>query len=117
MKKTSQPTQTSASTIAPDVVTTGTNGCGSDRAAGIAAMQNEKVPRNIPSVHCVVRSLTKPIKMRGENCVDARVSVINRIANTIETTVMIEVAMLVRIACATCGSSRDGKRMAGIQSL
>src|SRR5665213_3408550 len=101
MKKISHPTQTSARTIAPDVVTTGTKRWGSDLAAGSAAMQNEKVPRNIPSVHCVVRSLTKLIRMRGENWVDARVSVISRIAKTIDTTVMIEVAMLLRITCAT----------------
>jgi len=30
--------------------------------------------------------------MRGENCIDASVSVISRIAKTIDTTVMIEVA-------------------------
>ena len=39
--------------------------------------------RKTPSVPCVVRSLTKLIRMRGENCVDASVSVISRIANTI----------------------------------
>jgi hypothetical protein len=55
--------------------------------------------------------------MRGENCVDARVRVISRIANTIDTTVMIEVAMLLRITCATPGSSCEGKRVLGIQAL
>ena len=55
----------------------------------------------MPSVHCVTRSCTKLKRMRGENCVDASVSVIRRMANTIDTTVMIEVAMLVRIALAT----------------
>jgi hypothetical protein len=64
-----------------------------------------------------VRSLTKLVRMRGENCVDASVSVISRIANTIDTTVMIEVAMLLRITCATPGSSCDGKRMSGINAL
>ena len=38
--------------------------------------------------------------MRGENCMEASVSVISNIAKTIETTVMIEVAMLARITCA-----------------
>jgi len=33
----------------------------------------------------------------GENCIEARVSVISRMANTIETTVIIEVAMLERM--------------------
>jgi hypothetical protein len=55
--------------------------------------------------------------MRGENCVDASVSVINKIANTIDTTVIIEVAMLPRITCATAGSSWEGKRVFGIQAL
>jgi hypothetical protein len=55
--------------------------------------------------------------MRGENCVDARVRVIRRIANTIDTTVIIEVATLLRIVCATPGSSREGKRVCGIQAL
>jgi hypothetical protein len=35
--------------------------------------------------------------MRGENCVEARVSVIRRIAKTLDTTVMIELAMPARI--------------------
>jgi hypothetical protein len=48
--------------------------------------------------------------MRGENCVDASVSVISRIAKTIDTTVMIEVATLLRITCATPASSCEGKR-------
>ena len=39
--------------------------------------------------------------MRGENCVEASVSVIRSIAKTIDTTVIVEVAMLVRIAWAT----------------
>src|SRR6516162_9694828 len=55
--------------------------------------------------------------MRGENCVDARVRVIRRIANTIDTTVIIEVATLLRIICATPGSSCEGKRVFGIQAL
>lgn len=65
----------------------------------------------------MVRSLTKLIRMRGENCVDASVSVIRRIANTIDTTVIIEVAMLLRMTCATPGSSCEGKRVLGIQAL
>ena len=65
----------------------------------------------------MVRSLTKLIRMRGENCVDASVSVISMIANTIDTTVMIEVAMLLRIICATPGSSREGKRTFGTHAL
>jgi len=55
--------------------------------------------------------------MRGENCVDARVRVIRRIANTIDTTVIIEVATLLRIIWATPGSSCEGKRVCGIQAL
>src|SRR6516164_1552687 len=55
--------------------------------------------------------------MRDENCVDARVRVIRRIANTIDTTVIIEVATLLRIICATPGSSCEGKRVCGIQAL
>jgi len=35
--------------------------------------------------------------MRGEICVEARVSVIRRIAKTIDTTVLIELAMPARI--------------------
>ena len=58
----------------------------------------------MPSVHCVVRSLTKLTRMRGENCVEAKVSVISRIAKTIDTTVMIEPAMTARMVCATWGS-------------
>ena len=44
-----------------------------------------------------MRSLTKLTMIRGENCMDANVSVISRIAKTIETTVMIEAAMPPRI--------------------
>ena len=40
----------------------------------------------------MVRSRTKLIRMRGENCVEASVSVIKGIANTMETTVIIDVA-------------------------
>ena len=59
------------------------------------------MPRNIPNVHWVTWSRTKLMRIRGENCVEASVSVIKKIAKTIETTVMVEVAMLVRMACAT----------------
>src|SRR5664280_1926705 len=55
--------------------------------------------------------------MRGENWVDASVSVISRIAKTIDTTVLIEVAMLLRMTCATPGSSCEGKSVLGIQAL
>ena len=51
--------------------------------------------------------------MRGENCVEASVSVIKSIAKTIDTTVIVEVAMLVRMACATCGSACDGNNSLG----
>ena len=78
-------------------------------------MQYEKVPRKTPNVHCVVRSLTKPTRMRGENWVEASVRVISRIANTIDTTVMIDVAMLLRMIWATPGSCCDGNRTVGIQ--
>src|SRR6516165_1568693 len=103
--------------MAPVTVTTGTKAWGCDRAAGSAAMQYEKVPRNTPSVHCVPRSRTKLTRMRGENCVEASVSVISRIAKTMETTVMMEVAMALRITCATCGSCRDGNSVAGTHAL
>ena len=58
-------------------------------------------------------SRMKLIKMRGENCVDASVNVIRRIAKTMETTVMVAVAMVVRMACATWGSAWDGNRVEG----
>src|SRR5208337_5345974 len=51
--------------------------------------------------------------MRGENWVEARVRVISRIAKTIETTVMVEVAIVVRMACATWGSDCEGKSACG----
>src|ERR1035437_5087059 len=117
MKKSSKPTQTSASAIAPRTVATGANGGGSERAAGSAAMQYEKVPRKIPSVHCVTRSLEKLTMMRGENCIDARVSVISRMANTIDTTVMMEAAMPARMTWATCGSACEGNRTVGTHAL
>src|SRR5580700_1502954 len=117
MKNSSKPTQTSASSIAPSTVATGANGWGSEWAAGTAAMQYEKVPRKMPSVHCVTRSLEKLTMMRGENCIDASVSVMSRMANTIETTVMMEAAMPARITWATCGSACDGNRTAGTQAL
>src|SRR5208283_2606971 len=71
----------------------------------------------MPSVHCVTRSRTKLTMMRGENCIDARVSVISRMAKTIDTTVMMEAAMPPRITCATCGSECEGKITAGTQAL
>src|ERR1035438_5742173 len=80
-------------------------------------MQYEKVPRKIPSVHCVTRSLEKLTMMRGENCIDARVSVISRMANTMDTTVIIEAAMPARMTWATCGSACEGNRTAGTHAL
>src|SRR5664279_3678108 len=115
MKNNSQPTHSSASSIAPATVTTGAKGVGMLRAAGNAATQYENVPRKIPSVHCVPRSRTKLIRMRGENCIDASVNVINSIAKTIDTTVMVDVAMTLRMAWATWGSSREGNKATGTQ--
>ncbi len=59
-----------------------------------------------PKVHatelrCYTRSRTKPVKIRGENCMEANVRVISSIANTIETTVIIEATMPPRMTCAT----------------
>ena len=62
--------------------------CRALRAAGSAAMQYENVPRKTPRVHCVTRSFEKLTMMRGENCIDAKVRVISRMAKTMETTVM-----------------------------
>src|ERR1035438_2788295 len=117
MKKSSKPTQTSASTMAPRTVATGAKGWGSERAVGSAAMQYEKVPRKIPSVHCVTRSLEKLTMMRGENCIDASVSVISRMANTMDTTVMMEAAIPARMTWATCGTACVGNRTEGTQAL
>ena len=39
MKYSSQPTHSSASSMAPQTVATGANGCGTERAAGSAARQ------------------------------------------------------------------------------
>jgi hypothetical protein len=93
MKKSSHATQASASSIAPRTVKTGAKGCGTERAAGSAATQYRKVPRKMPSVCWVTRSRAKLTMIRGENCIDASVSVINRMAKTIETTVIIEAAI------------------------
>src|ERR1035438_6128510 len=117
MKKSSRPTQTSASAIAPRTVATGAKGGGGGCAAGGAAIQYEKVPRKIPSVHWVTRSLEKLTMMRGENCIDARVSVISRMANTMDTTVMMEAAIPPRMTWATCGSACEGNRTVGTQAL
>ena len=86
-----------ANRIAPVTVAAGAKGCGSECAAGRPAIQYKKVPRKMPSVHCVTRSLAKLTMMRGENCIEASVSVISRIANTMETTVMMEAAMPARM--------------------
>ena len=74
------------------------------------------MPRNSPRVHCVVRSLTKLTRMRGENCIDARVSVIRRMANTIDTTVMMEAATPARMTWAICGSAWLGNSTDGTQA-
>ena len=68
-------------------------------------MQYENVPRKTPSVHCVTRSREKLTMIRGENCIDAKVSVISRMAKTMETTVIMEAAMPARMTWATCGSA------------
>ncbi len=60
---------------------------------------------------------TKLTRMRGENCIEARVNVIRRIAKTIETTVMIEPAIVLSITCAICGSAREGNSASGTQAL
>src|SRR5271166_2142230 len=97
MKKTSHTTHITASAMAHVTAATGAKGCGSERAAGNAAIQYVKVPRKMPSVHWVTRSFTKLNRIRGENCIDASVSVISRIANTIDTTVMIASAIVARM--------------------
>jgi len=71
----------------------------------------------MPSVHWVTRSFAKLTMMRGENCIEASVSVISRIAKTMETTVMIEAAIPPRMNCATCGSACEGKIARGTTSL
>ncbi|MCW3101122.1 MAG: hypothetical protein JWL77_6740 [Chthonomonadaceae bacterium] len=44
------------------------------------------------------------MRIRGEYCIEASVSVINKMAKTMETTVIIDVAMQLRTTCPTCGS-------------
>src|SRR6516225_2146344 len=117
MKKISPTAEARASSIAPVTVSTGAKANGAERAAGKAHRQYRKVPRKMPSVHWVTRSLTKLTRMRGENCIEASVKVISRMAKTIETTVMTDDAVVPSITCATCASDRDGNRMAGTQSL
>jgi len=51
----------------------------------------------MPRVHWVTRSRVKLTIIRGENCIEARVSVMSRIAKTIETTVIVDVAISLRI--------------------
>ena len=48
---------------------------------------------------------------------DASVSVISRMAKTIDTTVMIDAAIPARMICATCGSACEGKIALGAQSF
>ena len=62
------------------------------------------MPRKIPKRPLRAAVADKTDRMRGENCVEASVSVISRIANTIDTTVMIDVAMTLRMVWATLGS-------------
>src|ERR1700683_3144315 len=64
----------------------------------------------MPRVHCVTRSREKLMMMRGENCMEASVRVISRIAKTMETTVMMEAAMPPRMIWATCGSTCEELR-------
>src|ERR1035437_2752182 len=113
MKKSSNATQAPASIIAPRTVATGAKGDGKECAAGSAAMQYEKVPRNMPRVHWVTRSFVKLTIIRGENCIEARVSVINRMAKTIDTTVIMEAAIPPRMTCAIWGSACDGNSAFG----
>ena len=47
---------------------------------------------------------------------EASVSVINRMAKTMETTVMMEAAMPPRMTWATCGSACEGKSALGTQA-
>ena len=47
---------------------------------------------------------------------EANVRVINKMAKTMETTVMIEAAMPPKMICATCGSACEGKRVRGTQA-
>ena len=69
----------------------------------------------MPSVHWVVRSRAKLMRMRGENCIEASVSVIRRMAKTIDTTVIVDVAITPRIDCTTPGSSWEGNSVRGTQ--
>ena len=55
--------------------------------------------------------------MRGANCIDASVSVINRIAKTMDTTVMMEAAITPKMSWATCGSECEGNSVTGTRSL
>ena len=65
----------------------------------------------------MTRSRAKLTRMRGENCMEASVSVISRMANTMDTTVMVEVAISLRMTCATWGSEWDGKSSLGTHAL
>src|ERR1700691_2747993 len=69
----------------------------------------------MPRVHWVTRSCTKLTMIRGENCMEASVKVISMMANTIDTTVIMEPAMPPRIICATCGSACEGNSAPGVQ--
>jgi hypothetical protein len=80
-------------------------------------MQYEKVPRKIPSVHWVTRSRVKLRMMRGENCIEASVNVMSKIAKTMDTTVMMEVAIPPSNTCATCGSACEGNSTLGTHEL
>src|SRR5271157_4156929 len=80
-------------------------------------MQYEKVPRKMPSVHCVTRSLEKLTMMRGENCIDASVSVISRMANTMDTTVIMEAALPATMFWAMFGPEGEGNSAVGTEAL
>src|ERR1035437_1423964 len=59
----------------------------------------------------------KLVMIRGENCIEAKVSVISRIAKTIETTVIMADAMVLKMSRAMSGSDLDGNRIVGIQAF
>src|ERR1700691_2945060 len=103
--------------MAPITASIGAKGYGSERAAARAAMQYRNVPRKMPSVHCVTRSWEKLTIIRGENCMEASVSDMSRMAKTIDTTVMIDAAIPARMIWATWGSECEGKIAFGTHSL
>ena len=109
--------QTKARNMATVTVSIGAKGWGSERVAPMPVRQKPKVPRNIPKIYWVFLSSMKLIMIRGENCMEANVSVSNRTETANATTVMIAVAMVLKIACATPGSDFDGNNTEGIQAF